>query len=52
MLKKILLEIDYFPDQKFDWSLKPGENFVKVDRDDNHSSISSCGVSLDEDQEY
>ena len=48
MFMKILLDKDYLPDNKFDWSLKPGESFQKVDRNDNHSSISSCSIGPDE----
>ena len=49
MLKKILLDLDYIPDNTFDWSLFPGKSFPKVDPDDRHSSISSCGINSSED---
>ena len=45
MLQKILLDRDYVPDSKFDWSLGPNESFKRVDPEDKHSSISSCGVN-------
>ena len=48
MLKKILLERDYVPDNKFDWSLGHGQTFPKVDKHDRHSSISSCGLNSEE----
>lgn len=32
LLKKILLERDYLPDNKFDWSLGPGQSFPKVNK--------------------
>lgn len=48
MFKKILLERDYIPDNKFDWSLGPGETFQRVDQDKNHSSISSCELKSEE----
>ena len=44
MLKKILLERDFIPDNLFDWSLSPVENFKKVNPEDYHSSISSDGI--------
>lgn len=45
MLKKILMDRDYVPERKFDWSLRPGEHFGRVDQNDKHSSISSCCIS-------
>lgn len=43
--KKILLDRDYIPEQRFDWSLLPGEQFAKVNPNDKHSSISSCDIN-------
>jgi hypothetical protein len=48
MIKKILIERDFIPDNKFDWSLCPGENFKKIDNNDNHSSMSSCDIKSTE----
>ena len=48
MIKKILIERDFIPDNKFDWSLCPGETFKKIDTNDNHSSMSSCGIKSNE----
>ena len=43
-LKKSLLDQGYKPDLKFDWRLGPGENFIEIDPNDEHSSISSCNI--------
>ena len=48
MLKKILLNRDFVPNNKFDWSLNPGENLSRNDKNQNPSSISSCGVPEEE----
>ena len=48
MLKKLLLERDYLPDNKFDWSLGPEDIFKRVDHDNIHSSISSCDIKSNE----
>ena len=44
ILIKILLDRNFKPDNKFDWSLGPGETFKRVDENDKHSSISSCDI--------
>ena len=41
----------YFPDSKLDWSLGPGEKYTRIDPNDEHSSISSCGIEPAEDVE-
>jgi hypothetical protein len=43
-LEKILLEKNYIPDAKFDWSLGQGQNYKKLDPKSRHSSISSCDI--------
>jgi hypothetical protein len=48
MLKKILLDRDFLPDNKFDWSMRTGEQFKRVNLNDKHSSISSCCISSSE----
>ena len=47
MFKKILLDQEYIPNNKFDWSvhLKP---YIKNNRNLRHSSISSCDLQTDE----
>jgi hypothetical protein len=49
LIKKILIEREYIPDNKFDWSLYPGEQFKKINVNDNHSSMSSCNLNTQED---
>jgi hypothetical protein len=48
MIKKILIERNFVPDNKFDWSLFAGDVFKKFDPNDNHSSFSSCNIQSDE----
>ena len=48
MLKKILIEKNFIPDNKFDWSLGPGQSFRRVNNESRHSSISSCDLNSDE----
>lgn len=49
LFRKILLDRNFLPEKKFDWSLRPGESFMRVNNDDRHSSISSCDIKSDED---
>lgn len=49
MFRKILMDRDYLPDRKFDWSLRQGQNFKKVSPNSRHSSISSCDLSSEDD---
>ena len=44
MFRKVLMDKDYLPDKIFDWSLRQGQTFNKINRDENHSSISSCDM--------
>lgn len=48
MFKKILLDQDFVPDSRFDWSLGAGENYKRLENQTNHSSISSCGIKSGE----
>ena len=48
MLKKILLERSFIPDNKFDWSLGPGQSFQRINKQSRHSSISSCDLKSQE----
>ena len=44
LLRKILMDRDYAIETRFDWSLRHGEVFVKMSRNNRHSSISSCDI--------
>lgn len=44
MLKKVLMDRDLVVEQRFDWSLRHGEVFQKLDPTDKHSSMSSCDI--------
>ena len=48
LLKKVMLDRNYLPDQNFDWCLHQGEEFKQLDAADKHSSISSCELGEDE----
>ena len=44
LFKKILIEKDYPPTVGFEWSLRQGVSFDKINPDDNNSNISSCDI--------
>ena len=44
MLRKILIKRDFVPDRVFDWSLRSGMQFARINHNENHSSISSCDI--------
>ena len=46
-----MIDDGYIPENKFDWSFKSGEFYKKIDFLDEHSSISSCSLKIDEDSE-
>ena len=48
MMKKILLDKEYIPNNKFDWSYSSKEVFKKNNTNSKHSSISSCEILSDE----
>jgi hypothetical protein len=51
MLKKILLNREFVPNNHFDWSLNPGDNLNFNERNQNNLSMSSCGIP-DEEQPW
>ena len=42
------MEKDYNPKVGYEWSLRQGENFEKIDPNNKFSDISSCGISSNE----
>ena len=48
MLKKVLMDRDLVVENRFDWSLRHGEEFQKLDPNDKHSSMSSCNIDESE----
>ena len=48
MFRKILMEKDYKPEVGYEWSLRHGENFEKIDPNNRFSDISSCNISSNE----
>ena len=44
LFKKILIEKDYPPTVGFEWSLRQGVFFERVDPNHNNSEISSCDI--------
>lgn len=48
MMQKILLDKEYVPNNKFDWSYSSKEVFKKNNPNSRHSSISSCNIDSDE----
>lgn len=51
MLRKILIKRDFLPDRIFDWSLRSGMQFSRLNQNENHSSISSCSIGSRENTE-
>ena len=48
MFRKILMEKDYKPEIGFEWSLRHGKKFEKIDPNNRFSDISSCDISSNE----
>ena len=51
MFKKILLDMNFLPTTVFDWSLKDGQDYPRINSNSRHSSISSCSISSLESEE-
>ena len=51
MFRKILIKRDFLPDRIFDWSLRSGMQFSRLNHNENHSSISSCSIGSRENTE-
>ena len=48
MFRKILMEKDYKPIVGYEWSLRQGENFEKINPNNRFSDISSCDINSNE----
>jgi hypothetical protein len=48
MMQKILLDKEYVPNNKFDWSYSSKEVFKKNNANSRHSSISSCDIECED----
>ena len=48
LFRKILIDKNYKPTVGFEWSLRQGVVFEKINPDDNNSNISSCDIKSDE----
>lgn len=49
MMRKILIDRKFAIDNEYDWTLREGELFARLDLDQDHSSISSCNIQSEED---